>query len=302
MVESNRNRTPKGWSELPIEVQNEFRLRTTPSEDEMPAPVLKPEVKKTQTTAPSVNQAPIVVKNMDEVSSLFSGWYFSSNWSNETEGEASRELKEHLEVYRPLFRNETKTSLKYKDVNNPSKEKVLIYDYNWSEYGDSFKLRLIENNNQFGIDFIEDKDGQSSLQIRIPEGTFTIRKVGDKYAVSKEQKTTNHHEVLGALVSEPNYTDWTWEKGTNPVQKKDKAMHSSTSNLSNTGGIDFNSDKMNLETRNSGGEMTFHLDPAQLAQLRNVPGFTPVIINIQPMIDLRGFLGLNAVDSSAVVS
>ena len=33
-------------------------------------------------------------------------------------------------------------------------------------------------------------------------------------------------------------------------------------------------------------------DPAMLEQLRNAPGFVPVIINIQPMTDLRMFLGL----------
>ncbi|MBF0490367.1 MAG: FHA domain-containing protein, partial [Candidatus Omnitrophica bacterium] len=75
----------------------------------------------------------------------------------------------------------------------------------------------------------------------------------------------------------------------------DKAMNSSKVKTSMTerGGIDFNSDKMNLETRNQGGDIQFHLDPAQLAQLQNAPGFTPVIINIQPMTDLSGFLGLN---------
>ncbi|MBF0489700.1 MAG: protein kinase [Candidatus Omnitrophica bacterium] len=74
---------------------------------------------------------------------------------------------------------------------------------------------------------------------------------------------------------------------------KDKAML-------NNGGIDFNSDKMNLETRNQGGEIKFHLDPAQLAQLQNAPGFTPVIINIQPMTDLRLFLGINQPTPSPV--
>ena len=58
------------------------------------------------------------------------------------------------------------------------------------------------------------------------------------------------------------------------------------------GGIDFNSDKMNLETKSEGGEIKFHVDPAMLEQLRNAPGFTPVIINIQPMNDIRLFLGL----------
>jgi hypothetical protein len=40
----------------------------------------------------------------------------------------------------------------------------------------------------------------------------------------------------------------------------------------------------------------FALDPAQLEQLQNAPGFTPVIINIQPMTDLKLFLGLKEQD------
>jgi len=35
------------------------------------------------------------------------------------------------------------------------------------------------------------------------------------------------------------------------------------------------------------------VNPAMLAQLQNVPGFVPVIINIQPLKDLSVFLGLN---------
>ncbi len=63
--------------------------------------------------------------------------------------------------------------------------------------------------------------------------------------------------------------------------------------MASKGGIDFNSEKMNLETRNESGEIKFQIDPAMLEQLQNAPGFTPVIINIQPMTDLPGFLGLH---------
>ena len=57
------------------------------------------------------------------------------------------------------------------------------------------------------------------------------------------------------------------------------------------GGIDLTSNKF-LQTNNSGGSIKFHLDPGMLQQLQNASGFVPVIINIQPMTDLRGFLGL----------
>ncbi len=65
------------------------------------------------------------------------------------------------------------------------------------------------------------------------------------------------------------------------------------------GGIDFNSNKVNLQVKKEitspsarNDTIQFHLDPAQLAQLQNAPGFVPVIINIQPMTDLKLFLGL----------
>ncbi|MBF0490601.1 MAG: hypothetical protein HQL15_08315 [Candidatus Omnitrophica bacterium] len=69
-----------------------------------------------------------------------------------------------------------------------------------------------------------------------------------------------------------------------------------------TGGIDLTSDKA-LQVKNDGnGKITFNLTSEQLAKLQNVPGFTPVIISIQPMTNLPEFLGLNAQVSSPAVS
>ena len=59
---------------------------------------------------------------------------------------------------------------------------------------------------------------------------------------------------------------------------------------SNTGGIDLTSDKA-LSVQNNGQGIKFHLEPAQLQQLQNAPGFVPVIINIQPLKSLPEFLG-----------
>jgi hypothetical protein len=58
------------------------------------------------------------------------------------------------------------------------------------------------------------------------------------------------------------------------------------------GGIDLTPANVNLQIQNNIGEIKFHLDPAMLQQLQNAPGFVPVIINIQPMTDLRKFLGV----------
>jgi len=58
------------------------------------------------------------------------------------------------------------------------------------------------------------------------------------------------------------------------------------------GGIDFTADKMPLQVQNTGEGIKFHMDPAQLAQLQNAPGFVPVIISVQPLLDLKAFLGI----------
>ena len=58
------------------------------------------------------------------------------------------------------------------------------------------------------------------------------------------------------------------------------------------GGIDFKSADKNLEVQNPNGEIQFYIDPAQLAQLQNAPGFVPVIINMEPITDIKGFLGI----------
>jgi len=78
----------------------------------------------------------------------------------------------------------------------------------------------------------------------------------------------------------------------------------------NKGGIDFNSDKMNLQVKmdsrfrgndngraGNGKGIQFHITPAMLAQLQNAPGFVPVIINIQPLNSLKSFLGIDDLDS-----
>ncbi len=69
------------------------------------------------------------------------------------------------------------------------------------------------------------------------------------------------------------------------IPKADVAM--------NSGGIDLASVDKHLQTQNGGERIQFHLDQAQLAQLQNAPGFVPVIINIQPMTNLRLWLGIN---------
>ncbi|MEI7998950.1 MAG: hypothetical protein WCH62_05535, partial [Candidatus Omnitrophota bacterium] len=70
-----------------------------------------------------------------------------------------------------------------------------------------------------------------------------------------------------------------------------RAMTTEKQDLSK-GGIDLTPANMNLQTHNAGVEIKFHMDSAMLQQLQNAPGLIPVIINIQPLNDLRMFLGL----------
>ena len=70
------------------------------------------------------------------------------------------------------------------------------------------------------------------------------------------------------------------------LPKKDRPQ------LSENGGVDLTPANMNLQTQNLGGSIKFHIDPAMLKQLQNALGFVPVIVNIQPMTNLREFLGL----------
>jgi|GEM_PF-5456205 len=72
--------------------------------------------------------------------------------------------------------------------------------------------------------------------------------------------------------------------------------------MTSPGGIDLNSGKMDLKVQNEGGEIQFNIDPLMMQQLQNAPGFVPVIINIQPLIDLPLFLGVQARDNSSTTT
>jgi len=68
----------------------------------------------------------------------------------------------------------------------------------------------------------------------------------------------------------------------------------------NTGGIDLTPANMDFQALNTGEGIDFHLDPAMLEKLRHAPGFVPVIINIQPVKDLKLFLGVSEEKSAAL--
>ncbi|MEI8011435.1 MAG: tetratricopeptide repeat protein, partial [Candidatus Omnitrophota bacterium] len=79
-------------------------------------------------------------------------------------------------------------------------------------------------------------------------------------------------------------------------QYKDPSMSAIGSD--NAGGIDLTSADNSMQVQNKGDAIKFHLDPARLEALRRATGFTPVIINIQPMTDMRLFMGLRTLKTS----
>jgi hypothetical protein len=83
-----------------------------------------------------------------------------------------------------------------------------------------------------------------------------------------------------------------WIKHSNKKQPRLLAGEHQPMSKSNskTGGIDLTSANMNLQIQNSGGEIKFHINPAMLQQLKNAPGFVPVIIEIQPINNMHMFL------------
>jgi len=95
---------------------------------------------------------------------------------------------------------------------------------------------------------------------------------------------------------------FSWQKHLLKYQKFSGALFPKDSNSAMVnGGIDFNSNKMNLQVKTGSptgafgddkGGIKFHIDQAMLRQLQDAPGFMPVIIHIQPMTNLRAFLGI----------
>jgi hypothetical protein len=62
--------------------------------------------------------------------------------------------------------------------------------------------------------------------------------------------------------------------------------------IANTGGIDFNAARMNLDVSNKSGAIQLKLDPAMITQLENMTGFAPQVMGITPLTNLFLFLGV----------
>ena len=117
--------------------------------------------------------------------------------------------------------------------------------------------------------------------------------------INLEQQVNN---LLGFLLKfePPLLTGFAYFAGSRSpgkIKSLDNAQRAGESDVEqNTftkGGINFNTAQMNLKLQNAGESIRFNVDPTMLKQLQSAPGFMPMIINIQPMNDIKSFLGLS---------
>ncbi|MBF0489769.1 MAG: helix-turn-helix domain-containing protein, partial [Candidatus Omnitrophica bacterium] len=109
--------------------------------------------------------------------------------------------------------------------------------------------------------------------IRNPEGEF----LKDEPALNRV-KINAIKRLKGEMRASKNPIGETW-------QVEDKAM----SGQSETGGIDLTSEEF-LDVKNSGEEMSWHMDKAMLEEFQKAKGFEPVIVDMQKLEDLGSFL------------
>ena len=111
------------------------------------------------------------------------------------------------------------------------------------------------------------------------------RKVRDKHVWIISAKTIRRIDLGEETIDEMMF------KNGNLIKIVDRAQLAELENNQATrGGIDFTNNKIPLKVQSADEGIKFRIDPALLAQFQHAPGFVPVIINIQPMRDLRGFL------------
>lgn len=79
----------------------------------------------------------------------------------------------------------------------------------------------------------------------------------------------------------------------NAAMTTPKALNQ-TVNAQREGGIDLTAEHMPLEIKNAGQGINFHLDAAMLKEFQNAQGFVPEVDSIEPMNDLKAFLGVTS--------
>ena len=113
-------------------------------------------------------------------------------------------------------------------------------------------------------------------------------------------------EDLVVIGRAPSAEDYVWNptepfKASKPNGREKKRNRANLANneatvdsAANTGGIDLNTDKLDLNVKSDGSVAVKAMDPAMIAQFKDAPGLVPVIIGIRPVTDLPAFLGLSS--------
>ena len=144
---------------------------------------------------------------------------------------------------------------------NPKQNKIMIFDAN-----------LPENI----------KDERYKSELRITHWIIHGRRAGVEYSLSHGVLDLDKvgHAVVLVLVN-------------GMLKNSAQLTKIMKENNRSTGGINLTPTNSVLHTHQAGDGIQFHLDPAMLQLLQNAPGFVPVIIKVQPMVNLRRFLGIN---------
>ncbi len=167
------------------------------------------------------------------------------------------------------------------------------YQESFSQRGKVRALNLMRTLLKHRI-FIGDHIKGISIRVgkRIIDGTFGAWVVDGEGAVVRKDLTWKVLAQRYVYAIETAQKSGRWPSKGLGLEILDFFKHEAANRaMSSTGGIDLTSDRA-LSVQNNGQRIRFHIDPAQLAQLQNTPGFVPVIINIEPIKDLRRFLGV----------
>jgi hypothetical protein len=138
-------------------------------------------------------------------------------------------------------------------------------------------------------------DGSLKI-ISLPSGKKVVLNPANEVVSPEEQrriKKFHKIDLSEGSGGKTDYLDYAMASRQNPVGEKEKYI-----GRAKNGGIDLTPANMNLQTQNVGEGIKFHIDPVMLQQLQNAHGFVPVIISIQPMTDLKNFLGLAGMDQT----
>ena len=224
------------------------------------------------------------------------GWTFFEDYIREFKG---REIPYEIVAQDQDF-SKTRIRLKRKDAME------FLYTYTWGPNSFPYEVReqygvLTRKQYEAMILEIAKELGMELNVVELPAGEQSYLQPGyvDYLKGKANLFDLNGHE---AKMPDSNMM-MVFEKRSEVTQK----VGSQDPAMLKKGGIDLTPANMNLQTQSSGGEISakggpasgwkFILDPAMLQQLQNAPGFVPVIINIQPMTDIRVFLGISEKNS-----